>query len=133
MPLVDLSFGDSLDRLSVLKIKQKYLHDNPNKLKIVNKEEELLRTSIVCWCKDHNVSIESFEEHLALLVSINEEGWIEHERMRKFIDSSHDVAENSLHSSHIKMMLINDKRIKAKNLADTFVGYSFNEIKSYKL
>lgn len=133
MPFVDLSFGDALDRLSVLKIKQKYLHDIPDKLEIVNKEEELLRSSILCWCKDNNISLETYDELLSLLVSVNEEGWIEHERMRTFIDSSHNITGESLHSSHIKMMLINDKRIKAKNLADTSVGYSFKEIKSYTL
>ena len=70
MPLVDLSFGDALDRLSVLKVKMKSLNDDYCKFGIVSKEASQLEDAILSWCHNNNISNELYEKHLSTLVEI---------------------------------------------------------------
>ena len=129
MPLIDLSFGDSLDRLSVLRVKEKFLSFDEKKIKPIRIEQELLTKSILAWCNENNISNSIFEEHLALLMEINEAGWIQIEAVRKHLDES--TSSSNLHNEHLKMISINDERIKRKNDADSAVNYKFYEVKSY--
>ena len=129
MPLVDLSFGDALDRLSVLLVKKKFLSNSPAKLELIEKERSSLSNSILDWCIKNKISLEIYEKNLSRLVEINELGWHQIELVRESLDENN--SSSSLHDAHVKMISINDDRIKAKNTADDDVNYKFKEVKSY--
>ena len=128
MPLVDLSFGDALDRLSVLKVKMKSLNDDYCKFGIVSKEASQLDDAILSWCHNNNISNELYEKHLSTLVEINQCGWDQVEMVRTALDAKDSP---SINAAHLQMIQINDHRILAKNNADKSVNYSFHEVKSY--
>ena len=128
MPLVDLSFGDSLDRLSVLQIKSEYIREPVEKVENIQREKNLLESALLLWCRKNDVSSEVYREHLANLVAINRLGWHQIDLVRKSISSDSKL---NLHDEHLKMIHINDERISAKIAADKSVNYHFNEVKSY--
>lgn len=127
LPLINLSFGDSLDRLSVIKVKLKYITDSEKQI-VLLRESSLLEQSILTWCSENDISINLFEFHLNALTSINEAGWVQVEKVRECL-SLHDSP--AINAAHLAMISINDDRIKAKNAADRSVNYDFYEVKSY--
>lgn len=129
MPLVDISFGDAIDRLSVLKVKLNNIKET-SKLVVVETECIQLENSLIEWSHSNNIDTSTFRELLGDLIEINQMGWDQIEVVRDAMNLENcDYVQ--LHVEHIKMININDRRIKAKNHADKIAGYHFHEIKSF--
>ena len=129
MPLVDISFGDAIDRLSVLKVKLNNIQDS-SKHSIVSIESNQLENSLVEWARDNNIDTSTFQDLLNDLIQINQLGWDQIEIVRNSMDLE-NCDPTQLHVEHLKMIKINDRRIKAKNYADQIASYHFHEIKSF--
>ena len=129
MPLVDISFGDAIDRLSVLKVKLNNIKDS-SKHAIVSVESNQLENSLVEWACANNIDASTFQSLLNDLIEINQLGWDQIEIVRNSMNLE-NCDPTQLHVEHIKMIQINDRRIKAKNDADKIARYHYHEIKSF--
>jgi hypothetical protein len=119
---IEVSVGEIVDKLSILKIKSDNITDL-DKLKNINKEYEYLYTIVF---DDLKVSQEDFSE----LVSINQKLWVIEDDLRdkEFVQEFDSVFIELARSVYF----VNDKRAKIKKEINTKYGSLFVEEKSYK-
>jgi hypothetical protein len=117
----EVSVGDAIDRLSILKIKLDKIKDE-NRLKYIRKEVDSLERSLA--------ALGDYSEFLALLKKINETLWDCNED-RKALLRIGDFGE-----TYIRLTVLesegNDERFKIKSLADNWFGSELREQKSYE-
>ena len=124
--LVDtpISIGELVDKISILKIKQKNISDKI-KIKHVNKELELLQKILFnCIDRDH------IQNYLDLLVNINSKLWKIEDDIRvceknKLFDQTFTELARSVYYT-------NDERAKIKSDINKKFGSELVEVKSYK-
>lgn len=119
---IEVSVGEIVDKLSILKIKSDNITDL-DKLKNINKEYEYLYTIVF---DDLKVSQEDFSE----LVSINQKLWVIEDDLRdkEFVQEFDSVFIELARSVYF----VNDKRAEIKKKINIKYGSLFVEEKSYK-
>ena len=119
-----ISLGELIDKISILKIKQKNIK-NKEKLKFINQELLLLETTLKNATTDVKIN-----EFLDKLIEVNSKLWkIEDdirdcERNKKFDEKFIDLAR--------LVYFTNDKRSEIKLDINSFFGSALVEIKSYE-
>jgi hypothetical protein len=122
--LVEVSFGELLDKISILEIKQDKIKDH-EKLKFINDEHSILKSQL-----EQNVKTdEKLEKLFQSLKEINLKLWVIEDDKRlcekeknfgeKFIKLSRDVH------------FLNDDRAKIKLEINNHTGSKIKEIKEY--
>ena len=122
--LVEVSFGELLDKISILEIKREKIKDT-EKLKFINEEHSILKDQL-----NKNVkSDEKLNNLFSLLKEINAKLWVIEDEKRqcekdqnftdKFIKLSRDVH------------FLNDDRAKIKLEINNHTGSKIKEIKEY--
>ena len=120
---IEVSLGELVDKVSILRIKQKMITDT-EKLKLVNQEERLLTQTL------ESLKLEGIEELLLELSKVNQQLWkIEDdirdcERDKKFEKAFIELARAVYHTK--------DKRFEIKNQVNLKYGSEVKEVKSYQ-
>ena len=121
---VELSFGEFLDKITILEIKSERIKD-PAKLENINKELNLLRD---LWQANEKSKIDITQE-MAQLKSINEKLWeIEDDIRDKERDKEFDERFVELARA---VYVTNDERANVKKVLNQKLGSELIEEKSY--
>jgi hypothetical protein len=119
----EISLGELVDKLSILKIKLQKIED-PKKLIHIKKEESVLSKKL------QSLNLEGVEEHLESLIGINSILWKVEDDIR---DLEHaQIFDQSFVALARKVYITNDERFKRKNLINTTYKSGLQEVKSYK-
>ena len=119
-----VSLGELIDKISILRIKQKKI-DNKNKLIYINEELLLLESTLSASIKDKKI-----EEYLKDLIKINSELWKieddirECERNKQFDQKFIDLAR--------AVYVTNDQRSQIKLDINNYFDSKIIEVKSYE-
>ena len=119
-----ISLGELIDKISILKIKQKNIQDK-KKLILINEELSLLESTLEDSVNDKKISL-----YLSNLLSVNEKLWkIEDdirdcERKKKFDENFIELARS--------VYINNDKRSEIKLEINKKFGSKIVEVKSYE-
>lgn len=120
---VEVSLGELVDKLSILKIKQIKIQDQ-EKLKHVSIEEECLKASL------EELNLKGIKSYLDELIKINSKLWDiedqirECERQKSFEDEFVRLARAVYYT--------NDQRFDIKNQINQKFGSTIKEVKSYE-
>ena len=121
---VEVSFGEYLDKLTILQIKSERIKD-PNKLINVNRELELLQTT---WQQRPESKVDLATE-LHQLKSVNEKLWDIEDNIRdKERNSNFDTGFIELARA---VYFTNDERARIKRVINEKLGSELIEEKSY--
>ena len=118
-----ISLGELMDKISILKIKQKNIADE-KKLLFINEELQLLSSTLNAVVQDNRIN-----EFLDKLIEVNSKLWkIEDdirlcERNKKFNQHFIDLAR--------EVYITNDKRADIKLAINNHFGSTLVEVKSY--
>tara|TARA_B100001121_G_C18439503_1_gene503074 strand:- start:323 stop:706 length:384 start_codon:yes stop_codon:yes gene_type:complete len=119
-----ISLGELVDKISILKVKQKNIKNN-NKLDQVNKELNYLQATL-----DNHVTKDEIDVFLNSLIDINSRLWVieddirECERKKQFDQKFIDLARS--------VYFTNDKRANIKLDINNKFGSELVEVKSYE-
>lgn len=123
MPTIQVSVGELLDKLSILKIKLKNITDK-NKLEIAFKEYELLYEMSVKYLNDVNI----VDDYMSL-IDVNAKLWDVEDKLRIL------EAENRFDDEFIglarQVYYLNDERFKIKNKINLTTKSDIMEVKEY--
>jgi len=120
---ISVSLGELVDKISILKIKQKNIKET-SKLENVNKELASLNNTLKKYINEQEL-----DNYLNALLDINTKLWnIEDdirkcERLKKFDQTFIDLARS--------VYFTNDERAKIKNDINKIFGSELVEVKSY--
>lgn len=118
-----VSLGELVDKLSILKIKQKFIND-PKKLDDVAKEAMALEETLA------GLNLEGVGHHLEQLIEVNTKLWKieddirEKERSKEFDEKFIELAR--------AVYVTNDERFARKNRVNETYGSELKEVKSYE-
>ena len=121
---IPVSFGELVDKISILHIKNKNIKDD-KKIKLIREELELLNSIL----NDH-IKKDDIKEHLNVLIEINSELWVieddirDCERNKKFDEKFITLARS--------VYITNDKRSEIKLDINKKFGSKIVEVKSYE-
>ena len=119
-----ISLGEIMDKISILRIKKKYIRDE-KKLNYINEELDLLQETLI-----GSVNDEKMKEYFDQLIKINSELWViedeirDCERNKKFDQKFIDLARS--------VYFTNDKRSQIKLDINNHYGSKIIEVKSYE-
>ena len=119
-----ISFGELIDKISILQIKKNNITDE-KKLIFIKKEYTLLQSILSSLTEDKKAN-----EYLSKLIEINSELWkIEDdirdcERNKSFDQQFIDLARS--------VYINNDKRSEVKSEINNYFGSTLAEVKSYE-
>lgn len=119
----EVSLGELVDKISILRIKLKHIKDN-TKLEHVKKEESLL------YKKLYSLNLEGIDLHLDQMIDVNQKLWVieddirELERQKLFNQKFIDLAR--------AVYITNDERFRRKNIINNQYQSGIVEVKSYK-
>ena len=122
--LIEVSIGELLDKISILKIKKENIKDI-EKLKFINNEYEVLNDQLVKNVK----SDEKLESLFQLLKEINSKLWLIEDEKR-MCEKSSDFGEKFIKLSR-DVHFLNDERAKIKLEINNHTGSVIKEIKEY--
>lgn len=119
--LIEVSFGEIIDKYSILELKNKYIND-PNKLNEIQKEIKILNQKIGDATKTF---------FYKLLLHINEQIWIDTDNIKQL-----DILNNNSNKDlYIELSSIifenNQKRFRLKNYFNILQNSNIKECKSY--
>jgi len=122
--LVEISVGELLDKISILKIKKEKIKD-PEKIKFIDDEYKTLKDQL-----DKNVkSDKKLDELLESLKQINSKLWVIEDEKR-MCEKNSDFGEQFVKLSR-EVHFLNDNRAKIKLEINTHTGSKIKEIKQY--
>ena len=122
--IVEVSFGELLDKISILEIKKGKIKD-PNKLKFISDEHSILKDQL-----DKNVKSDVKLENLfQLLKDINAKLWVIEDDKRQ-CEKEKDFNEKFIKLSR-DVHFLNDDRAKIKLEINNLTGSKIKEIKEY--
>jgi hypothetical protein len=122
--LVEISVGELLDKISILKIKKEKIKD-PEKLKFIDDEYKVLKNQL-----DNNIkSDKKLDELFESLKEINSKLWV-NENEKRFCEKNSDFGEQFIKLSR-DIHFLNDNRAKIKLEINTHTGSKIKEIKEY--
>ncbi len=120
---IDVSLGELVDKISILRIKQKFITDQ-EKLGHVNKEESVLTGTL------EELNLDGIEEFLQELVDVNSKLW-------KIEDDIRDKERNKTFDQEFielarAVYVTNDQRFDVKNRINSKYQSGLREVKSYQ-
>ena len=122
--LVEVSVGELLDKISILKIKQGKIKDT-KKLEFINDEYNILKSQL-----DQNVkSGEKLDNLFQSLKEINSKLWVI-ENEKRMCEKNSDFGEKFVKLSR-DVHFLNDERAKIKLLINEQSGSKIKEVKQY--
>ena len=122
--LVEISVGELLDKISILKIKKEKIKD-PEKLKFIDDEYKVLKNQL-----DSNInSDKKIDELFESLKQINSKLWVIEDEKR-MCEKNSDFGEQFVKLSR-DIHFLNDDRAKIKLEINTHTGSKIKEIKQY--
>ena len=122
--LVEVSVGELLDKISILRIKKEKIKDT-EKLKFINDEYEVLKDQL-----DKNIqSDEKLENLFQSLKKINSKLWVI-EDDKRICEKSSGFGEKFIKLSR-DIHFLNDDRAKIKLEINNHTGSKIKEIKEY--
>ena len=122
--LVEVSVGELLDKISILKIKQGKIKD-PKKLEFINDEYNILKSQL-----DQNVkSGEKLDNLFQSLKEINSKLWVI-ENEKRMCEKNSDFGERFVKLSR-NVHFLNDERAKIKLSINEQSGSKIKEVKQY--
>ena len=122
--LVEVSFGELLDKISILEIKREKIKDT-EKLKFINEEHSILKDQLNKNVKSDQKLNELFEK----LKKINAKLWIIEDDKRQ-CEKDKDFTEKFINLSR-DVHFLNDERAKIKLEINNLTGSKIKEIKEY--
>ena len=122
--LVEISVGELLDKISILKIKKEKIKD-PEKLKFIDDEYKVLKNQL-----DNNInSDKKLDELFESLKQINSKLWVIEDEKR-MCEKNSDFGEQFVKLSR-DVHFLNDDRAKIKLEINAQTGSKIKEIKQY--
>ena len=122
--LVEISVGELLDKISILKIKKEKIKD-PEKLKFIDDEYKVLQNQL-----DNNInSDKKLDELFESLKKINSKLWIIEDEKR-MCEKKSDFGDEFIKLSR-NVHFLNDERAKIKLEINAHTGSKIKEIKEY--
>ena len=122
--LVEISVGELLDKISILKIKKEKIKD-PEKLKFIDDEYKVLKNQL-----DNNInSDKKIDELFESLKQINSKLWVIEDEKR-LCEKNSNFGEQFVKFSR-DIHFLNDNRAKIKLEINTHTGSKIKEIKQY--
>ena len=122
--LVEISVGELLDKISILKIKKEKIKD-PEKLKFIDDEYKVLKNQL-----DNNInSDKKIDELFESLKQINSKLWVIEDEKR-MCEKNSDFGEQFIKLSR-DIHFLNDDRAKIKLEINTHTSSRIKEIKQY--
>ncbi len=122
--LVEISVGELLDKISILKIKKEKIKDT-DKLKFVDDEYNILKDQL-----DKNIKVDNkLNELFDSLKNVNSKLWIIEDEKRLYEKNS-DFGEKFVKVSR-DIHFLNDERSKVKLEINSQTGSKIREIKKY--
>ena len=122
--LVEISVGELLDKISILKIKKEKIKDT-DKLKFVDDEYNILKDQL-----DKNIKVDNkLNELFDSLKNVNSKLWIIEDEKRLYEKNS-DFGEKFIKLSR-DIHFLNDERSKIKLEINNYTGSKIKEIKQY--
>jgi|TARA_B100000700_G_scaffold122509_1_gene137266 hypothetical protein len=122
--LVEISVGELLDKISILKIKKEKIKDT-DKLKFVDDEYNILKDQL-----DKNIKVDNkLNELFDSLKNVNSKLWIIEDEKRLYEKNS-DFGEKFVKVSR-DIHFLNDERSKIKLEINNYTGSKIKEIKQY--
>lgn len=119
----EISLGELVDKLSILRIKSSKIHD-AEKLVHVKKEEELLAQLL------KSLKLENMQHHLDQMIDINLQLWMIEDDIRD-LERAKDFGQKFIELAR-SVYITNDERFKRKNTINTTYKSGLVEVKSYK-
>jgi hypothetical protein len=119
----EISLGELVDKLSILRIKLSKIED-PQKLQHIKKEEQALTAKL------NSLHLENIDNYMKEMIEVNSILWKieddirELERDKVFDQSFIDLAR--------QVYITNDERFKRKNIINSIYKSGLVEVKSYK-
>ena len=127
--LVEISYGELLDKISILEIKKERIND-PEKLELINDELNLLKIQMDKVTISKNFKIDEKLKKLFLsLKEINAKLWFV-EDDKRMCEKNSDFGEKFIKLSR-DVHLLNDERSKIKLEINNYTGSKIKEVKSY--
>ncbi len=122
--LVEISVGELLDKIYILKIKKEKIKDT-DKLKFVDDEYNILKDQL-----DKNIKVDNkLNELFDSLKNVNSKLWIIEDEKRLYEKNS-DFGEKFVKVSR-DIHFLNDERSKIKLEINNYTGSKIKEIKQY--
>ena len=122
--LVEISVGELLDKISILKIKKEKIKDT-DKLKFVDDEYNILKDQL-----DKNIKVDNkLNQLFDSLKDVNSKLWIIEDEKRLYEKNS-DFGEKFIKVSR-DIHFLNDERSKIKLEINNHTGSKIKEIKQY--
>ncbi len=122
--IVEISFGELLDKISILEIKKEKIKD-PEKLKFISNEHFILKDQL-----EKNVkSDEKLDKLFQDLKEINAKLWVIEDDKRD-CEKNKDFGEKFIKLSR-EVHFLNDDRSKVKLEINNLTGSNIKEIKEY--
>jgi hypothetical protein len=119
----DISLGELVDKLSILKIKAQKIKD-PEKLIHVHKEEDVLSLTLA------SLTLQDMQHHLDQMIDINLKLWQIEDDIRD-LERASDFGPKFIELARA-VYITNDERFKRKNTINTLYKSGLVEVKSYK-
>lgn len=119
----EISLGELVDKLSILRIKSQKIHD-AEKLVHVRKEEEILSQLL------KSLKLENMQHHLDQMIDINLQLWVIEDDIRD-LERAKDFGAEFVRLARA-VYVTNDERFKRKNTINTTYKSGLVEVKSYK-
>ena len=122
--LVEISIGELLDKISILRIKKEKI-ENSEKLKFIDDEYKVLKDQL-----DKNIkSDKKLDDLFESLKQINSKLWVIEDEKR-MCEKNSDFGEKFVKLSR-NIHFLNDDRAKIKLEINTHTGSKIQEIKQY--
>ncbi len=122
--IVEISFGELLDKISILEIKKEKIKD-PEKLKFISNEHSILKDQL----EKNGKSDEKLEKLFQDLKEINAKLWVIEDDKRD-CEKNKDFGEKFIKLSR-EVHFLNDDRSKVKLEINNLTGSNIKEIKEY--
>ena len=127
--LVEISYGELLDKISILEIKKEKIN-NPDKLEFINDELDLLKIQMHKVTKSKNFKGDEKLKKLFLsLKEINAKLWVV-EDDKRMCEKNSDFGEKFIELSR-KVHFLNDERSKIKLEINNHKSSKIKEVKQY--
>ena len=127
--LVEISYGELLDKISILEIKKERINDS-EKLKFINDDLNLLKIQMHKVTKSKNFKDDEKLKKLFLsLKEINAKLWVV-EDDKRICEKNSDFGEKFIKLSR-NVHFFNDERSKIKLEINNYTGSKIKEVKRY--
>ena len=127
--LVEISYGELLDKISILEIKKERINDS-EKLKFINDDLNLLKIQMHKVTRSKNFKAdEKLKKLLLSLKEINAKLWVV-EDDKRMCEKNSDFGEKFIKLSR-DVHFLNDERSKIKLEINNHTGSKIKEVKRY--